>query len=116
VFQAFDFFQSEDYTSQRQKSDLDLYLLEPLFDRRKELDILEYWKSDQYRYPRLSQMARDVLTVPLTTVALESAFSSGGRTLDKYRNCLLPDNVEALVCCRDWLLASLSTKGAQIGE
>jgi hypothetical protein len=82
-------------------------LEEPASDMRKELDILEFWKSVQYRYPCLCQMARDILAIPITTVASESAFSSGGRVLDQYRSCLTPKNVEALICGQDWLRASI---------
>ncbi|KAK9104779.1 hypothetical protein Scep_021623 [Stephania cephalantha] len=99
---GYDFFQGDD-VSNEQQSELDIYLHEPLLDRKKNLDIIDFWKFVQYRYPKLSMMARDVLAIPLTIVASESAFSTAGRTLDKYRNSLLPENVEALICCRDWV-------------
>ncbi|KAA8544997.1 hypothetical protein F0562_019786 [Nyssa sinensis] len=48
-------------------------------------------------------MAQDILTIPISTVAFESAFSVGGRFLDQYRSSLRPNIMEALVCTRDWL-------------
>jgi hypothetical protein len=47
-------------------------------------------------------MARDVLSIPISTVASESTFSVGRRVIDQYRILLKPDIVEALVCTRDW--------------
>ncbi|GJR02193.1 zinc finger BED domain-containing protein RICESLEEPER 2-like protein [Tanacetum coccineum] len=85
------------------KSELKLYLEEPAIPRKTNLDILQFWKENQARYPRLAIMARDLLSVQITTVASESSFSIGGRILSKYRSSLLPSSAEALLCTRDWL-------------
>ncbi|KZV58755.1 zinc finger BED domain-containing protein RICESLEEPER 2-like [Dorcoceras hygrometricum] len=100
----FDSFQSLEFSGNTQKTQLELYLDETKIDRSVKLDVLAFWKAHQFRYPELAQMARDVLTVPISTVASESAFSVGGRILDQYRSAMKPEVVEALVCCRDWLI------------
>ena len=70
-----------------------------------DLNILQYWKSHEYQYLELLMMARDILIIPISTVASESAFSIEGRVLDPYRSSLAPKNVEVLTT-RDWLFGS----------
>ncbi|KAK4398483.1 Zinc finger BED domain-containing protein RICESLEEPER 2 [Sesamum angolense] len=53
--------------------------------RREKFDILKWWKVNTQRFPILSKMARDILAVPVSTVASEAAFSTGGRVLDAFR-------------------------------
>ena len=48
-------------------------------------------------------MARDVLTIPISTVASESSFSVGGQVLDQFRSSLKPETVESIVCSKDWI-------------
>ncbi|GKD24550.1 zinc finger BED domain-containing protein RICESLEEPER 2 [Tanacetum coccineum] len=51
-------------------------------------------------------MARDILAIQISTVASESAFSTGGRVLDPYRTSLSTKIVEALICTQDWVRKS----------
>ena len=85
------------------KSELELYLEENKLPRVENYDVLGYWKQNESRLPVLSQMVRDILAIPLSTVASESAFSVGGRVLDAYRSSLRPETVESIICLRDWL-------------
>jgi hypothetical protein len=59
------------------------------------------------RYPTLRQIARDILAIPITTVASESAFSTSGRILSEHRNRLTPKMLEALMCGQSWLRHTL---------
>lgn len=71
-----------------------------------DLDILSYWKKPSYTWLFSIYMVREVLGIPITTVASESAFTLWSRVLTPYRNRLLPRNVQALVCTRNWLRGS----------
>ncbi|GKA26315.1 zinc finger BED domain-containing protein RICESLEEPER 2 [Tanacetum coccineum] len=51
-------------------------------------------------------MAKDILSIQVSIVASESAFSASGRILDPYRNALALNIVEALVCTQDWIRTS----------
>jgi hypothetical protein len=85
------------------KSELDKYLAEETENTDMKIDLLVRWKACEQRFPILSRMARDVLAIPISTVASESAFSTSGRILDDFRSSLTPFMLEALVCTQDWL-------------
>ncbi|KAK1280524.1 hypothetical protein QJS04_geneDACA024144 [Acorus gramineus] len=85
------------------KSELDQYLDEPVFPRTEDFNILHWWKINSPKLPTLGRMARDILAIPVTSVASEAAFSVGGRILDDSRLSLNPDIVEALVTVQDWV-------------
>ena len=55
-------------------------------------------------------MAADILAVPISTVASESTFSTGGRVMDPYRANLAPETIQALICGGDWMLKSHGIK------
>ena len=83
-------------------NELDLYLREKTEKIAKgnlatKFVILLWWRVNSANYPILSHIVRDVLAIPVSTDASESAFSTGGRILDQYRSSLTPDMVEALI-------------------
>ncbi|KAF3782511.1 putative AC transposase [Nymphaea thermarum] len=92
---------------QASKSELDMYLEDGLLKcdvtAHDSFDILIWWKDKELKYPILSHMARDILCIPITSVAFESAFSTGGRIVDESRSSLSPKTVEELVCAGDWI-------------
>ncbi|XP_031261523.1 zinc finger BED domain-containing protein RICESLEEPER 1-like isoform X1 [Pistacia vera] len=94
-------------TMQHEKSELDRYLEEKclLWDEDDtSFDALQWWKVNQTNYRILSKMAREILAIPITTVASEATFSAGSRVIDTYRSSLSPDTVQMLLCGGDWCL------------
>ncbi|GJR64653.1 zinc finger BED domain-containing protein RICESLEEPER 2-like protein, partial [Tanacetum coccineum] len=64
---GFESFRSRYDNLLKEKSQLDKYLEEPPLDRfqHPNLNILQYWKENQRRYPELAQMAHDILSIPI---------------------------------------------------
>ena len=92
-------------------------MLEASVDPKTEgFDILDWWRVNSSRYRILSQVAHDVLAIPISTVASKSAFSTGGRVLDPFCNSLSPNTVEALICTQNWLRSKDSTKPINLRE
>ena len=87
-------------------SELDTYLAKPTIPRSGHFDVLAWWRSNSLEYPILSRMARDILVVPASSVASESAFIIGKRVISDDRSRLALETVEALVCRQDWIRAS----------
>ncbi|KAJ4745313.1 Zinc finger BED domain-containing protein RICESLEEPER 4 [Rhynchospora pubera] len=99
-------------------SELDQYLSEPLdpCSLDDDFDILSWWKLKAPKYPILSKLARDILAVPISTVASESTFSTAGRTLSPTRSSLNDESIEALVCAQNWLRTAVIESGGELGD
>ncbi|RAL44308.1 hypothetical protein DM860_015668 [Cuscuta australis] len=70
-----------------------------------EFDVLGWWKRNEHMFPCLGMLTREVLSVPVSTVAVEQQFSASGNILTDFRSCLSAESLETIVCNRDWLLA-----------
>ncbi|KAK1367446.1 hypothetical protein POM88_043007 [Heracleum sosnowskyi] len=75
----------ENYMQQRQlettekKNDVDIYLAEePLNPMIAQFDILLWWKDNASGYKTLSMIYKDILVIPVSTVASESVFCNPG--------------------------------------
>ncbi|GJX29393.1 zinc finger BED domain-containing protein RICESLEEPER 2-like protein, partial [Tanacetum coccineum] len=93
------------------KTELDRYLTEEIegdnvYFESDNFTVLGWWKKRILTFLILSLVARDILVIPVSTVASESTFSTGGRVLDSFRTSLTSQIVEALICCQDWIRSS----------
>ncbi|KAG6495035.1 hypothetical protein ZIOFF_042826 [Zingiber officinale] len=84
-------------------NEVDKYFSDPFVKWSSNFDILEWWKGNTTTFPVLSKIAKDIFSIPSSTVASENAFSLGRRVVDPFRASLHPKMVEALVCTSDWL-------------
>ncbi|XP_038687325.1 zinc finger BED domain-containing protein DAYSLEEPER-like [Tripterygium wilfordii] len=73
-------------------------------------DVLEWWKVNSTRYPRLSVMARDFLAVQPISVAPEELFCNKGDEIDKHRLCMPRDSTQAILCIRSWTQGGFKLK------
>lgn len=73
-------------------------------------DVLEWWKVNSTRYPRLSVMARDFLAVQATSLAPEELFCGRGDDIDKQRYCMPHDSTTALLCIKSWIQSGFKLK------
>ncbi|KAM7508227.1 hypothetical protein LguiA_018680 [Lonicera macranthoides] len=102
-------------TSQQSKTELDQYLEESLLPRVHEFDVVGWWKLNKLKYPTLSKMARDILSIPVSTVGPDSVFDTASKEMDRYRCSLRPETVEAVICAKDWLESeSVETSNALV--
>lgn len=73
-------------------------------------DVLEWWKVNSTRYPRLSVMARDFLAVQATSVAPEELFCSKGDEVYKQRFAVPHNSAQALLCIKSWTQGGVKLK------
>ncbi|KAL4591830.1 hypothetical protein LXL04_004803 [Taraxacum kok-saghyz] len=100
----YDEFYENDVDDAMEKSELEEYLQSPPEKMSNEsFEILRWWSDKCTTYKVLASMAKDILAIPVSTVASESAFSTSGRVIDDFRSNLGVKTVETLICTQDWL-------------
>ncbi|XVE49896.1 hypothetical protein DITRI_Ditri01bG0118900 [Diplodiscus trichospermus] len=98
-YKEFEIYDSDGSASSSSQRQLELYL-----DISSDsFDVIGFWKNSYSRYPDLARMARDIMSIPITTVASESFFSIGGRVLNWWRSSLKWVNAQMLITIRNWL-------------
>ncbi|GJW69288.1 zinc finger BED domain-containing protein RICESLEEPER 2-like protein [Tanacetum coccineum] len=91
--------EGDDYT------EVDIYLKDGAEKRGdSSFDVLGWWNQNMAKFPVLSQVAKHVLAMPISTVASESAFSTGGRVIRPIIEAPThKDGGKQLICAQDWL-------------
>ena len=70
-----------------------------------DFNILHWWHQHKLTYPVLSTLAKDIFSVPVSTISSETTFSTTGRIIEERRRRLKLEAVEALTCIKDWKAA-----------
>lgn len=85
----------------REPKEFQKYMQHPLSSSK--VNTLDYWRSQQSDFPSLSIMARDILAVQSSSVAVERDFSDGAHLITPERCSLLPETIRACMCLKNWL-------------
>jgi asparagine synthetase A len=69
-----------------------------------ELSALQWWRQDtqRKRWPRLSLMAIDILTIPAMSDEPERVFSGARRTVSWDRTQMTAETLEIVECLKHW--------------
>ncbi|BAF22021.1 Os07g0582100 [Oryza sativa Japonica Group] len=98
--------QAASSTANLNSSELSAYLDSDTVNQYDDdFNILSWWQQHKLTYPVLSILAKDVMTVPISTISSESTFSLTGRIIEDRRRRLNPRLVEILAVIKDWELA-----------
>jgi hypothetical protein len=83
-------------------SELSAYLDSDSLNQYDEsFSVLNWWQDHKRNYIVLSILAKDIMTIHVSTISSESAFSLSDRLLDDRRRSLTPAHVERLSLFKD---------------
>ncbi|KAI1688575.1 Dimer-Tnp-hAT dimerization containing protein [Pyrenophora tritici-repentis] len=68
---------------------------------------IKYWLELQDRYPNLSKLALNVLSIPASSCECERCFSELGDLLEPRRQGISPELLAATQCTRRWIKVGL---------
>ena len=65
-------------------------------------DPLVWWKSNTIEFPTICHMARDILSIPTSSVSVERLFSSARDVIPYRQNCLGEPMIQDLLITKSW--------------
>ena len=74
---------------------------ELIFIKKNHCD-LDYWKNLEPKYPCLSKMIKDILSMQASQASSERLFSSAGNFFDKSRFRTKANTLRICLCLKNW--------------
>ena len=92
-----------------QQDEYERYIHEPLVDKTSIRRPLQWWLDpiQRNRYPNLSLMALDILSVPAMSAETERLFSLAKLVISTQRQNIDAKSLEVLQCLKSWDRSSL---------
>jgi hypothetical protein len=75
-------------------------------------NLIKYWIALRPKYPNLTRLAIDILTIPASSCKCERMFSELGDLLTPQRRKISPQLLAALQCIRTWKSTGAAVAGA----
>ena len=99
-----------------EEDEYESWLKEPMWtslQHKEGCTAVQYWHQLQSKYPNLSQMALDVLTIPASSADCERVFTGTGDILEPQRRKMGSQLLAALVCTQRWIRAGFKPPSAK---
>ena len=92
------------YTRPSSQDEFEDYCAEAVYDIGDKISALQWWRQDAQirRWPRLSRMAVDILSIPAMSDKAERVFSGARRTVTWDRTLMSPETLEQRECLKHW--------------
>ncbi|KAG7582289.1 hAT-like transposase RNase-H fold [Arabidopsis suecica] len=100
LFQEFLMFEGS--SREFQESELDSYLKEPVMEWKKDFNALEWWREENSKYPILSRVARDILSIPISRGTSHRAYVADKRECPDFIVSMEAKLVNAMMCSESW--------------
>ncbi|KAF3607814.1 hypothetical protein DY000_02050292 [Brassica cretica] len=85
------------------ESELDAYLNEPIMEWNKDFKALDWWREEGHKYPVLSRVARDILSIPISRATSYYAYGMDRREPPAFVVSLEAEVANAMMCSKKWL-------------
>jgi hypothetical protein len=93
-----DFIQYYDSSDEEKEDEdeVDQYLKVKVL-KDKDLDILQWWKDNRLKFPKLAILCSYYLSIPASSASSEREFSIAGQTISERRSNLNPETVDSIL-------------------